>query len=381
MKNKSSGGQTREAAQRLLNAIVSAEEKIGSKNIVAGFDGFVDSIVKVIKSKKKSGMTSFFKTKKEFAKYILDKGNSSFGLELEELAVKVGGNMPIMSNALGALGMRVNCIGALGYPQVHNVFHNMSGNCNLHSFANPGSSTAYEFHDGKILIAQMNELNNVGWHDLKQRIGMQKLQEAYKECQLMCMVNWSEIEKSTEIWAGILNEVVSKNIASTSDRIIFFDFADCSRRSKQIIREAVELVCEFSRHGRVVLGLNQNESSEVFNAIFTQKPGKKLEESGKKIFSKLNIDTLLLHSSTTAISIDKTRVNSVKSFHVKHPKVSTGAGDHFNAGFCTGLLMKLEPELCLMLGHAISGCFVQSGQVPGWKELNHFLLRQTIHKK
>ena len=29
--------------------------------------------------------------------------------------------MPITANALGRLGMNVNCVGALGYPQTHTV--------------------------------------------------------------------------------------------------------------------------------------------------------------------------------------------------------------------------------------------------------------------
>ena len=87
--------------------------------MTAGFDGFVDTVVKVIKSKPEQKPFVLFNWVKEFGNYILEKEGTSFSLELEEISSRRGGNMPITANALGRLGIRVNCIGALGYPQIH----------------------------------------------------------------------------------------------------------------------------------------------------------------------------------------------------------------------------------------------------------------------
>ena len=101
------------------------------KKITAGFDGFIDTIVRVIKEKQDHKPSTLFSTIKEFGNYIVEKQGASLSLEIEERSSKLGGNMPIMANALGRLGIAVNCIGALGYPQIHPVFKQLSSNCHL----------------------------------------------------------------------------------------------------------------------------------------------------------------------------------------------------------------------------------------------------------
>src|SRR5688572_2807152 len=133
-----------------------------SKTATAGFDGFVDTIARAIKKKAKNKPIILFTRVKEFGNYILEKEGTSFSLEMEEISSRPGGNMPITAKALGRLGLRVNCIGALGYPQIHPVFNNFSSNCRLYSFAEPGTSTAIEFKDGKIMLAQMGVQNKMG---------------------------------------------------------------------------------------------------------------------------------------------------------------------------------------------------------------------------
>src|SRR5437764_14740015 len=130
----------------LIETIKENAHVLEGKHVMAGFDGFVDTIARIVKTKRKKSTPIYFRSKKEFAKYILTKGGSSFGLELEEVATKVGGNMPIMSNALGTLGMQVKCFGTLGSPEIHPVFTSLSQHCLLHSFGNPGLSTACEFN-------------------------------------------------------------------------------------------------------------------------------------------------------------------------------------------------------------------------------------------
>jgi hypothetical protein len=357
----------------LLETIKQKQNTLQSKKVFAGFDGFVDTIVKIVKTKRKNKSPEFFRSKREFAKYILEKGESSFGLELGEESTRIGGNMPIFSNALGGFGVQVNCVGTLGYPQIHPVFKHLSANCKLYSFGNAGISTAYEFNDGKMLIAQMGELNTLGWNDLVSIIGVNELTSASQYTDLLCLLNWSEIEKATEIWLGLLNEVVAIENKSDQNRYAFFDLADCSRKSKDSIREMLDLVNQYGKYRKVFLGLNRNESSGVAAALLKGKRTSEFHKQAEKIFESMNIEGLVLHSSKEAILISNNGFFSADSFYNKHPLVSTGAGDHFNAGFCTGLMLEAEPSTCVALAHCVSGCFVESGMSPGWKELIPFL--------
>jgi sugar/nucleoside kinase (ribokinase family) len=44
--------------------------------------------------------------------------------------------------------------------------------------------------------------------------------------------------------------------------------------------------------------------------------------------------------------------------------ITTGAGDHFNSGFCLGKLLGLGNAMSLLTGVTTSGYYVRTGQSP-----------------
>jgi len=233
-----------ERKAELITAVANSADGLKGKKITAGFDGFIDTIVKIIKEKDEQQGTTVFGTIKEFGEYIIEKQGASFSLELETETIKLGGNMPIMANALGRFGIPVNCIGTLGYPQVHPVLKNISSNCSLYSFAEPGSSTAHEFNDGKMLIAAMGAVNTSGWEKIVDLIGIDTLIGLYQESQLICILNWSEIDVSTDIWTGLLKSILP-SYKTEQKQVSFFDLSDCSKRNGEAITEALHLLNGF----------------------------------------------------------------------------------------------------------------------------------------
>src|SRR5882672_1756121 len=88
----------------LLDTINSKLHCLPEKKVTLGFDAFTDTILKVIRSKDDHHTTAYFKSISEFGEYIIRKGEKNFSLELEEVTTKLGGNMPIMANALAPFG-------------------------------------------------------------------------------------------------------------------------------------------------------------------------------------------------------------------------------------------------------------------------------------
>ncbi len=54
---------------------------------------------------------------------------------------------------------------------------------------------------------------------------------------------------------------------------------------------------------------------------------------------------------------------------IAKPLITTGAGDHFNSGFCLGKLLGLDNELCVLTGVTTSGFYVRTGQSPSIADL------------
>jgi hypothetical protein len=280
--------------------------------------------------------------------------------------------MPIMANALARLGIKVNCIGAFGSPQTWPVFNTLDPDCFLYSFADPGTSTAFEFSDGKIFLAQMGALNTSGWEKIKSIIGIETIIDLYKSSDLLCIVNWSEIDASTDIWKGILKEVLP-GYERSKKQTTFFDLSDCSKRSDESIMEALNLLKEFSFYSKVILGLNKNEARRIYEVLYKKDADENFEHCGEMIFKKLSIEILLLHSSKEAIVFNVEGKFSINSFFTGKPAISTGAGDNFNAGFCAAQLLELTPGSSVIFANAVAGSYIRTGRSPRLKDVIDFL--------
>ena len=55
------------------------------------------------------------------------------------------------------------------------------------------------------------------------------------------------------------------------------------------------------------------------------------------------------------------------------PLITTGAGDHFNAGFCLGRLLGLDAAASLLCGVATSGFYVRTAKSPSIADLTGLL--------
>jgi sugar/nucleoside kinase (ribokinase family) len=360
---------------RLINELEEKQHLLRSRKVTAGFDGFIDTIVKIIKTKEEHGPATLFSTIDEFGNYIVDKRGTSLSLEVEERSTRLGGNLPITAHALGMLGAQVNCIGAFGYPQINSVYNTLSPNCHLYSFSNPGTATAFEFNDGKIMLAQMGSLNNLMWDDMKEIIGIKELLRLYQESDLLCVLNWSEIDASTDIWKGLLSDILPA-YKKEERQTAFFDLSDCSKRSKESLLEMLALLQQFSHYTNVILSLNKNEARHIYQVLFNENIPTDLNLAAEKLFGVLFVTTLLLHHSKEAIAVSNDRLLVEGSFFVPEPLISTGAGDNFNAGFSAALLMGLSNDLSLLFANAVSGFYVSKGRSPGLVELISFLKQE-----
>lgn len=330
-----------------------------------GFDGFLDTLMQVVKDKPANQLKSYFREIDEFGQYISGKKGSGFSLETETKLQKLGGNMPITAHALGSLGVKVECIGAMGYPVVHPAFTEMNERCQLHSFENPGITSALEFADGKMMLCEMEKLNRVNWQLVKERIGLEKIRELISGTDLLCLLNWSELDGSTGFWQGLLTDVFPFVV---NPKNIFIDLSDCSGRSKDAILEAILLIKNLNEISPVTLSLNRNETG-ILLQVLDIAPKNALAEQAGELFSALKIHQLVIHSAKNTLAFNGEIIVENEPAFIAQPNITTGAGDHFNAGFCLGILNEADTINCLRLGNKAAGFYMQNGHSPKTAEL------------
>lgn len=356
-----------EKINRIID-ILQDSDCLASKQATIGFDGFIDYVVRAVENRNVSSGCGFFSTIEQFGSHLISKKGMSCSIEMKGEVTKIGGNMPILANALGTLGIKVNCVGPLGFPDIHPEFKKMSSNCVLYSIANPDFTTAMEFNDGKIMLYQTEAVDSVNWDNLKTMLGLDRLIDLFQNSDIIGLVNWSEMIHSNSIWEGILHEILP-HYNHNKRQIAFFDLADCSSHSNEEILHTLRLIEKFSEHFKVVLSMNENESRLVFRALNNKQNDLDLVAIGNEIRNKVKVDILVIHPVRYALAWDSSGEHRIDGLYIEKPKLSTGGGDNFNAGFCMGQLLELDVPCSLILANVVSGFYVKYGHSPSFYEV------------
>jgi hypothetical protein len=357
-----------------IPGIVSKLDAIAHKKKSAflGFDACIDRIVRIVREKDGKNEVGYFSGSDQLGKFLINLENNSCGLELETKLSKIGGNMVIMANALGNLGILTECVGTFGLPDILPVFRTMSANCSLHTIGETITATALEFSNSKVIMFDPGPYNNLTWEGIKDSLGIERIKEMISGKRLVSFVNWSEIENSSQIWKGFLDDILPGAINLSEKPFFFTDFSDCSRKSKSEINVAIDLLGRFRNKFKVHVSLNQNEASLIARALNLSE-SKSDEEFIKALFGTCNTDVLVIHRVNDALAYDGTSFEKCDTFLCDEPKILTGGGDNFNAGFCYTLFGDFNLFESLVIANAVSGSYVRTGESPDINNLIKFL--------
>lgn len=363
----------------ILSAAKAAEEKgPPSLSALVGFDGFVDEIIEVVDKRQDFERFTSIETIAAFADRIGRAAGLSTNLELVPTEVKLGGNGPIMANALRSLNLDITYIGCLGESDIHPVFQELAENTRSYSIADPGHTDALEFRDGKLMLGKHHSLKDATWDKILATVGETNLAEILNSVQLAAIVNWTMMPYMTDIWNRMTQDFLPKLPVRDPKPWGFFDLADPEKRSYEELAEAVHSLSEFSSHFRSVLGLNRKEASEVSIALGLDL-GQPPQDAPLSVIVPAIAEALpkltgvVVHPTTEAGCVFDGKYYHAKGATTTRPRLTTGAGDNFNAGFCTGLTLELAPDEALILGKGTAGYYVRNGRSPKWHELLEFL--------
>ena len=358
-----------------------AHERTKSLTAFVGLDGFVDEIIHVVDKRENAESFQRVPTIAQLAERIAGAAGKSTNIELVTQRTKLGGNGPIMANALASFGMKVTYLGALGYPTMHPVFNAFAERAEVHTIAEAGRTDALEFDDGKVMFGKTVQLSELTWENIQKRFGRDHFATKFADSDLVAFVNWTMIPYMSDLWDALLHSLCP-GLAGPR-RKIFFDLADPEKRNHKDILRALELIVQFEKYFDVILGLNEKESCEIQEVLgLAAKPQTQegLATLAGEIAGCLPINALVIHPVTYALSVSGNTVDMVEGPFVPRPLITTGAGDHFNSGFCLGKLLRLDNRMCVLTGVAASGYYVRTGQSPTIAQLVE-LLRAWPSKK
>jgi len=339
-----------------------------------GLDGFVDQILHVVDKRESADKFTRVPTIAKLAERFAAAAGRSANAELVCTMTKLGGNGPIMANALASFGIGVTYLGNLGYPTIHPVFEEFTRIAEVHSIAEPGYTDALEFEDGKIMLGKHESLREVNWENIGKRFDHDTFAAKFGTASLVGFVNWTMLANMSAIWETVQKEICPR--LNGVRRKIFFDLADPEKRTAEDIRHALELVVKFEQWFDVILGLNEKESMEIGRVLGIKTDDSTpdgLRQRALEINQRVPVGTLVVHPVSYALTASKGATALVEGAYTSKPKITTGAGDHFNSGFCLGRLLGFDNEASLLCGVSTSGHYVRTAKSPTIADLAGFM--------
>ena len=340
----------------------SAAAKLRGCRAAVGFDGFLDTITRAVrKTGTPTAQPEYFDSISDFGTYLANHAQMNCSVELDVISERFGGNAPLLSNALGGLGVQVDCIGTFGDHRIHEAFENL--HCRLHSFGPVSKSLALEFQDGKIFLGQNTEIPEPAWSVLCKEIGKPVLIDILRASDLLALVNWSELPFAQNLWEETFRRCFAQ-LDTDKGRFVLFDLCDIARKSDQQVLNILQLLGQYALKRYAVLSLNRNEALRLGACLGLSND---LQEISEALLHRYGLDEVVVHTREEALL----NLHCGGTYHCQivkseNPVVLTGAGDHFNAAYCAGLLLDLLPQKKIEFASSFASTYIRTAKTPAF---------------
>jgi sugar/nucleoside kinase (ribokinase family) len=357
---------------------------------LAGFDGFIDSIIRVVDRRRSMRMDDFdaISTIAGFAGRVGAAAGKSANIELVVEEDRFGGNGPLYAGALGRLGLPTTYLGAVGRDDASSellpIYGPFAARCEeVVPLAAPAHTDALEFDDGKIMLGKTAPVQAVRWERLIERVGLEGLRARCERSRLIGIVNWTLCGGVQGIWEGLIDQVLpglGEQGGRETGRRVFIDLSDPAKRTDGDLLSALGVLRRMDGLVPVTLGLNLAESERVARVLGVDayadasSLGEGVRIAAERIRERSGLACIVIHPREGAGAAD--RVGGSAWFEgpfTARPRLSTGAGDHFGAGFSFAQVLGLPIEQCLAVGCAVSGAYVRDAESPDLPRLMGFL--------
>ncbi len=344
--------------------------------ILLGFDGTIDKLFSVVKEREGLGEAfCSYPGIADFGNRVTQAAGKSAMMELWPKREKIGGNGPISALALAANSRRVRYIGPLGDPLAPAFIPLAEAAEAVYSIGKPATTHALEFDDGKIMLPVLQSYEEVTAERLIEQVGREKLLELVAGSSLIALLNWTCLPHLDQIYRLFTQELLPAVPANPS-RSFFFDLADPSKHTPERIRFAIQYIAEFNAFGKSVLGLNFSEAIQLASVYGLPEPACEdaaLKATAHALRERTGLYCVMIHPVDRAACATVDGSWCIHGPLCANPVITTGAGDHLNAGFCLALLLGWLPKDALRLGVLFSGYYVRTAQSPSLEDIADFV--------
>ncbi len=341
------------------------KKRLNRKKVFAGFDGYIDLLYSVVQ-KETGGEKQIYRHSREFAQSLLETSGKSSEYEILLKSRRVGGNAPLMSIGMAAMGVSVCCAGAFEEQTVRKIKGvpgSVAKNLKLYSAGNPAVTIALEFEDCKYMLADCKALQDITYKKLEEKIGKKELGKKILEADLIAAVNWAALPGLKGILEKYIfsKEAVENYVEGLSSKWLFLDLSDIRKKEADELQAYFCTIAQAARHTgfRTCLSLNENELRVLADKLGIAETSE--EQMLQEIRAFIKIEEVILHAMEKSVYCSDGTIEEVPKKICRHPVITTGAGDNFNAGVCVGKLLEFPPRVQIEMGNSAAEYYVTYG--------------------
>ncbi|MFB6074741.1 MAG: PfkB family carbohydrate kinase [Haloarculaceae archaeon] len=346
-------------------------ERIEGDRMVFGFDGYLDRVREVVADRQDAGSYEALATLAGFSERVADSVETGSSLTFEWLqdGSRTGGHTCHLGRAFGKWGFEPVLVGTYGDP-VREQFAAEFGDYELHTLGAPGVTDAVEFDDGKLMLSEIGDQMDLDWATVTEGVGRDLLVDRLDGAALLGTGYWSEVPALPDVYEGLRD--LWPEVESPPEHLLI-DTGDVRKLDPENIAAGRAAISRLEEVADVVVSANRAETRLLAETVAGADPDADPAAHARAVREELDVTMVAGHGVDRSVVATADGTVGVDVPTVSDPELTTSSGDHFNAGLALGLVEGLAPAPAVVVGNAVAGLFVRSGQPPSLDEVREFV--------
>jgi len=156
---------------------------------------------------------------------------------------------------------------------------------------------------------------------------------------------------------------------------MFMDFGNVKKRSNYDLAEFSRSLGALEKYFELTVSLNRTETIDTAAAlgIETELEKNNYINIAQEIRKEMGISNFVVHTNNFALSVNDSGAQKLEQPYCENPVVTTGAGDTFNGGYISAMIISDDPEIRLAAASSTAGYFIRNAEPPTLEQLKTFL--------
>ena len=204
------------------------------------------------------------------------------------------------------------------------------------------------------------------WSNLKKDACIEKLGTCINNCSIIEFADYANVDDAADFWDGLFEDVIKP--LNKRDFEFIFHLGDTTRRLVFEVDEILDIIGDYSSHGRVSLVLDEQDADKLWNRLhggsYDASRSPDAKEKYLTLFNTMRIDVLVILYSNRVLLFSRDGQFDFTARPMNSIDTYPHTRDGFYAGLRLGLLLHLDIPHTIVLGQVVSGACQANVSMP-----------------